>query len=535
MDFTAIENRFQPDAQQKCAVGERGMVASAYPEATAAGVALLQAGGNAVDAACGVALALGVCEPQASGIGGQSVAILHFNGRSFGVDGSSRAPSLAHLSRYRDGENLVGHRAVAVPSTVATLGYLNEHYGRLPWAQIVQPAIDLAQNGYRLRPLQRSLLAASQAELLAMPDGSAAHYFLQNGRDVYEADDLFRQPELAQTLQTLADHGPRVFYQGRIAQQMDDDMRANDGFLRADDLALIPWPVERKVVWRRYKETAVCALPPPTTGRSLLLALTLLDQLPANALTETPASYHMLATLLLNVLLSTLANPIAPHHYQEKRDPILTAAFAQEQLARLRQNMAFANSPEGNGETTHLSVMDGEGNAVGITQSVDAVYGAKVAARGLGFVYNNYMMALNTVDPAHPFYLRPNATPYTNKTPAMLFRDGKLWLLLGSPGSDRIFAALSQLLTNVFVNGMSLGQAIDWPRLHAARDGVVHLEGRFDPNIEAYLAQHGFQTMRHADHDFFFGGIHAIMRCHDRNEFHGVADTRRDGTAVGVF
>ncbi|MCA9966326.1 MAG: gamma-glutamyltransferase, partial [Anaerolineales bacterium] len=173
MDFTAIENRFQPDAQQKCAVGERGMVASAYPEATAAGVALLQAGGNAVDAACGVALALGVCEPQASGIGGQSVAILHFNGRSFGVDGSSRAPSLAHLSRYRDGENLVGHRAVAVPSTVATLGYLNEHYGRLPWAQIVQPAIDLAQSGYRLRPLQRSLLAASQAELLAMPDGSA--------------------------------------------------------------------------------------------------------------------------------------------------------------------------------------------------------------------------------------------------------------------------------------------------------------------------------------------------------------------------
>lgn len=534
MDFTAIENRFQPDGQQKCAVGERGMVASAYPEATAAGVALLQAGGNAVDAACGVALALGVCEPQASGIGGQSVAILHLNGRSFGVDGSSRAPSLAHLSRYRDGETHTGHRAVAVPSTVATLGYLNEHYGRLPWAQIVQPAIDLAQGGYRLRPLQHSLLAASQAELLAMPDGSAAHYFLKNGRDVYNENELFRQPELAQTLQTLADHGPHAFYQGRIAQQIDDDMRANDGFLRADDLALIPWPVEREVMWRRYRETAVCALPPPTTGRTLLLTLTLLDQLPPSAWDESPANYRRLAELLHKSLLATHQHPIAPHHYHESRDPLLTAAFAQQQLANLHQRVPFANWPESSGETTHLSVMDGDGNAVGITQSVDAVYGAKVAARGLGFVYNNYMMALDTADPGNPFYLRPNATPFTNKTPAMLFRDGKLWLLLGSPGSERIFAALSQLLTNLFDKGMPLGQAIDWPRLHAAKDGVIHLEGRLAPAIESHLVQHGYQTMRHADHDFYFGGIHAIMRCHDRNEFHGVADTRRDGTAVGV-
>ncbi|MEZ4513010.1 MAG: gamma-glutamyltransferase [Chloroflexota bacterium] len=533
MAFTAIENRFQPDAQQKCAVGERGMVASAYPEATAVGVALLEAGGNAVDAACGVALALGVCEPQASGIGGQSVAIVHLNGRSFGVDGSSRAPSLAHLSRYRDGETHTGHRAVAVPSTVATLGYLNEHYGRLPWPQIVQPAIELAQTGYRLRALQRDLLASTRDELLAMPDGSAAHYFLQNGRDLYGEDEMFRQPELAQTLQTLADEGPRAFYRGRIARLIDDDMRANDGFLRADDLALIPWPVEREVMWRRYKETAVCALPPPTTGRTLLLTLTLLDQLPPGAFDESPASYRRLAELLHKSLLATHQHPIAPHHYHENRDPILTADFARQQLANLHQRVPFDHAPEGNGETTHLSVMDGEGNAVGITQSVDAVYGAKVAARGLGFVYNNYIMALDTADPGNPFYLRPNATPFTNKTPAMLFRDGKLWLLLGSPGSDRIFAALSQLLTNVFDKGMSLGQAIDWPRLHAARDGVVHLEGRLDPAIEAHLAQHGYQTMRHANHDFYFGGIHAIMRCHDKNEFHGVADTRRDGTAVG--
>ena len=166
MRINRVEGRFRADADEKSTESLLGMLATAHPEATRAGVEMLEQGGNAIDAACAAGIASGVCEPQASGLGGQSIGLIHFGGRTFAVDGSSRVPSLSHIDRMSPGDELVGHRATTVPSTLATYAWLHEHYGRLPWRELLAPAIRIAREGYRITELQHTLLERSRDELL---------------------------------------------------------------------------------------------------------------------------------------------------------------------------------------------------------------------------------------------------------------------------------------------------------------------------------------------------------------------------------
>lgn len=210
MDVSSIEKSFVTTKNKKCSVAKNGMVASAFPDATKAGVEMLKKGGNAVDAACATALALGVCEPQASGIGGQSMAILHVDGKTFAVDGSSRAPSLAHISFFeKRSRSLIGYKATTVPSTVATLGYLNERYGQLDWSTIVKPSIRIAKRGYRITKLQYELQEKHLKNFFKVKSKSGAKYFLKDGEVPYEIGDLFVQDDLAYTLEQLATYGYR--------------------------------------------------------------------------------------------------------------------------------------------------------------------------------------------------------------------------------------------------------------------------------------------------------------------------------------
>ncbi len=541
MKLATSEGRFAPTADQKAAAAENGMVATAFPDATQAGVEMLRQGGNAVDAACAAALAVGVCEPQASGIGGQTMAILHLRGKTITIDGSTRAPSLAHISQFDKGDHAVGYRATTVPSTVAVLGYLNFRYGKLDWSTVVQPAIRIAQEGYAITPLQHDLQDRSLEQFLAIPARSGARYFLKEGKVPYGAGEIFKQPELAATLEHIAAHGPRSFYQGEVAQQIDADMRANDGFLRADDLALIPWPVERPALRRQYRDLSIVTLPPPAAGRTLLLVLLMLSHLPSRFLrSRSKESYHFIAETFRKAFLQRRERPFDPNTYPQFPDKkMINRKFAKELAKSIRDDMdihlPLIDPPEGPSETTHLSAMDAEGNAVGITQSIELVYGSKAAAAELGFLYNNYMDAFEVKNPAHPFYLRPNGVPWTSVAPALIFHDDKLWMVTGSPGSERIFSTVSQFLVHCVDGRLSMDEAMRHPRFHCSIGGKLSIEAdRFDPSVVSHLEKMGYKIDRRKPYAFYLGAIHAVLKCQTRSGFQGVAEVRRDGTAGGL-
>lgn len=539
MDIARIEGRFEPSGDGMSAVAGGGMVATAFPLATAAGVRMLERGGNAVDAACAAAFALGVCEPQGSGLGGQAMGVLHIDGRTFALDGSSRAPYLAHISRFSGEDRVLGYRAATTPSTPAFLGYLHFTYGRLNWPEILEPAIQIAREGYALTSFQCELQRRELPLFLKAPSRSGARCFLKNGRSPYRPGDLFVQPDLAAVLETLADQGPRAFYLGDIAQRIAEDMEAHGGLLRADDLAAIPWPIERPVIERAYRGLAVRTVPPPAAGRSMLLVLLMLNHLPSRFLAErTPAAYHVLAELFRKAFLRRRQFPCEPNFYPQVRDNMTSPDYAGTLVASIRAAVdpSLPAVPEAaaDGETTHLSVMDAAGNAVGISQSIESFYGGKAAAEGLGFLYNNYLNTLETKDPSHPYYLRPAAVPWSSVAPSILFHDGRPWMVLGSPGSERIFSTCSQFLLHMVDGGMSMAEAVAEPRLHCSMGGRVSLEAeRFDPDIVAHLAQLGYEIDARRPYSTYLGAIHAVLRRRTGPGFQGVAEIRRDGSAAG--
>ncbi len=518
------------------------MVASAFPHATQAGARMLAEGGNAADAACAVGFALGVCEPQASGLGGQTVALAHLGGETFALDGSSRVPSLAHTERIeRDRELRLGHRATTVPSTPATLAWLHARYGRLPWRAVLAPALELARDGYPITPLQHQLQERELPQFNRIAGRSGAAYFLKHGETPYAPGDRFRQPDLANLLELLSRLGVEAFYQGEVAAQIDADMRRHDGFLRADDLALIPWPIVRRPLRRRYRGVTLATMPPPGAGRILLLLMMMLNHLESQALaTISPANVHFLAEALRKAFLRRIDRPFDPNSYAQVRNKtLLSRAYARGLADSIRDQVdpslpTIDPEHDGIGETTHFSVMDAEGNAIAVTQSIELVYGSKAAADGLGFLYNNYLSALETAEPSHPYYLRPGAVPWSTAAPTIVFRERQPWLALGSPGSERIFSSLAQVLNRVVDGSAPLDASIDAPRLHCGIDGLVSLEAeRFAPAITERLRAAGYQIKPLDPYAFYLGCVQAVLRRQSGDGFQGAADPRRDGSAAG--
>ncbi|MFC1746464.1 gamma-glutamyltransferase family protein [Candidatus Riflebacteria bacterium] len=540
MKIEKIENNFYPSTDGKCAVEEGGMVSTAFPHATEAGIEMLNMGGNAIDAACAAAFALCVCEPQASGIFGQSMAILSFQGKMIAIDGSSRVPSLAQNSKFKKGERFKGYKATTVPSTPAVLSYLNFRYGKLKWHQILEPAIKIAREGYLITRLQHSLQLKELENFLDLPARSGANYFLKNGKEPYMPGDLFIQKDLAGFLENMAENGVKYFYLGEVARQIELDMKDNGGFLRAEDLAFIPWPIEREPIRRSFRGISVNTLPPPAAGETLLLVLLMLENLQPRFLRSNKnEKFHYLAETIRKALLLRRQRPFDPNTYpQNPEKKMLNRKFAGE-LARsicnnIDSKLPLFEPPGEDSDTTHLSVMDKEGNAIGITQSIERVYGSKVAAEGLGFLYNNYMMALDTNDPSHPYFLRPNAIPWTSVAPAILTLKKKPWLVVGSPGSERIYSTIAQFLLHIINGELPMDLAMKAPRMHCTIGGKIFLEAEgFTPGLITYLEEIGYTLEAKEEFSFFLGAIQAVMKFNTRTGFAGVAEIRRDGTAGG--
>lgn len=517
---------------QRVAASPGGMVAAAHYLATQAGAEMLAEGGNAIDAAVAAALALGVCEPAASGLGGQTMMLIHTAQprRTFALDGSSRAPNRASPDRFGKGvdarvaaKRYTTHTATTVPSTPAVLNYALERYGTLKWSRVIKPAIRLADEGFPVSELQNSL---AHRELKKLRKGTAAPLFLKEGRRPYPVGAIFKQPALAETLSRLGKRGLREFYRGETAKKIHDDMQAHGGLLQLDDLAQIPRPIERRPVSCRFRGLRVLTFPPPGAGRTLVEMLHILEHVPDRFCDpDTPKGAVILAEVIRRAFLDRHDRPFDPNYYWQVEDKrMLSEDYAKLIAGQIRRRIKTA------GDTTHLSVMDRFGNVVALTQSIERVFGSFAAAPELGFLYNNYMSAFEYEDITHPYYLRPNAVPWASVAPTIAFRGRRPWLAIGSPGSERIVSSIMQVLLRL--EKQTPFDAVSAPRLHCNLEGRVSLEvSRMRSDIPRMLERCGFTIDERDPYSFYLGCVQLVMR--ERKTFIGVADPRRDGSASG--
>jgi gamma-glutamyltranspeptidase / glutathione hydrolase len=528
---------------QRVATSTKGMVASQHWLATEAGVEILTEGGNAFDAAVAVALALGVCEPNASGLGGQSMALLHRASpkRTVFVDGSSRAPSRAVAEvMNKKQDRFRGYAATTIPSTPAMLAHVARAHGSLPWARLIEPAIRIAEDGYPISELQRRLQVREESH---WPDGNAGAVFLKDGQP-FEIGDTFKQPALAMTLRRLAEVGVEDFYLGDIAARIADDMEANEGLIQRDDLAHVPWPIERRPISGNFEGLRVMTCPPPAAGRTLIEMLNVLSHFSDQALTtDTPRGALLLAEVIRRAQLDRRDRPYDPNLYPQIDDKHMTGReyaklVAKQVKARVRPKKGVAPSldpggeapPAGHGETTHFSIMDQDGNVVAWTQSIERAYGSFVATPDLGFPYNNYMSAFEFKDYTHPYYLRPNGVPWASVVPTIVFKGRKPWLVLGSPGSERITSTVLQILLRL--RSEPPLNAVIAPRIHCSARGKVALEAAWlRDDIPPFLEMHGFTIDRREPFAFYMGAVQLVLW--EGKRFIGVGDPRRDGSAGG--
>ncbi|MHC4600771.1 MAG: gamma-glutamyltransferase family protein, partial [Planctomycetota bacterium] len=472
---------------QRIAVSPAGMVATAHPGATKAGTRMLEEGGNAVDAAVASAFALGVCEPAASGLGGQTMMTIHLakERHTFALDGSSRAPNRATIERLTASERLRGHGASTVPSTPAVLRYALERYGTFKLARILEPAIELAQQGFEVTPLLSSLMKQQKKKLQA---GNGAGIFLMDGRKPYPAGSILKQPALADTIRRLAKKGVKDFYSGRIAKAIHGDMVRNEGLIRRDDLAQVPRPIERRPVTARYRDARFMTFPPPGAGRTLVEMLNIYGNAPARLRNpDTAEGAVFLAQTIQRASRDRQDRPFDPEFYPQIRARRMLSPEYAKKIAR-----GFCRRLDGDrGETTHLSVMDGARNAVALTQSIERVFGSCVLTEELGFLYNNYMSAFEYEELSHPYFLRPNAVPWASVAPTIGLRGKTPVLVIGSPGSERITPAILQVILRL-PKGSPL-EAVNAPRIHCGLDGTVSLEAsRMRDDIPRALLRNGF-------------------------------------------
>jgi gamma-glutamyltranspeptidase / glutathione hydrolase len=488
-----------------------GAVVTAHPAATEAGATALAAGGNAIDAAVAAAWALCVCEPSGSGLGGQTVALVRIGGRTFALDGHSRAPSLVSRRTVSRSQQRRGYRATTVPTTPAALSYLHGRYGRLRAAELIAPAIELAERGYEMTALQHRQLTWCSGVLAA---NAPAARFLRDGRP-FRRGEVFMQPALAACLRRLAGCGVEDFYGGEIARSIDRDMDAHDGLLRLADLRTADPPVERDPIAVRYGDHVVTTMPAPGGGPQLLHALSVLQDDGRVAWRDDRDSWYL---AVADAVRAAFENREREHRRPTTRRDAWAPAL-------------HGASVEREGETTHLCAADGEGNVVALTQSIQSLFGAKVANDRYGFLYNNYLTTCPRRSHAHR--LQAGCSARSNAAPTFVCPVGATEpvLALGAAGSRRIISSIVHVVSGMLDLGLPVSAAVQQPRIHPRLGGKVLLERpAATPRLVASLnARFGPIEVRRG-HSYTMGAVQALEMTAGR-EMHAAADPRREGTA----
>lgn len=509
-----------------------GAVSSASPEATEAGLAILRAGGNAVDAAVAVAFALAVTEPAGSGLGGQAIFLMRRPGEEpVVINGSTRSPRATPTGAKS--ADLVGRRATTIPSfpAVMDLAWRRFGSGAVAWPTLLEPAIEAAEEGFVLGSFRQGSTARYAGGL--QRDPATAAIFLDAEGAAPPVGARIVQPALARTIRRLATAGARDFYAGEIAGLIAADMAENNGWITLQDLNDFPEPEVIPALRGSYRGDAVYSLPPPAGGWVVLLALNLLEQMSRERLAEdSPAATIWMAETLR-----------AAHGYRVE-DPVLDPSDYDGAIQdRIQKPHAAAIARElgvpGSGETTHFCVADSSGLVVSVSMSLNAYFGAKVMCPELGILYNDYMREFEIGNPGHPFALRPDAMPYSSMSATLVELNSGGWVTLGSPGSRRIISAVVQVLRNRLDRGLSLEEAVAAPRMHVIpEDDDLMLELR--PSSQGLIRALELRGMSVAVPvsslvpgrlNPYFGGVHALAVTGD-GHWEAAADPRRDGVGA---
>ncbi len=506
---------------------QHAIVVSVHELASQVGVDIMQSGGNAIDAAVATGFALAVVHPPAGNIGGGGFMLIRMaDGRTHFIDYREKAPAAATRDMYLDpqgnvieGASEIGYKSIGVPGSVAGMVYAEQKYGKLTLKRVMAPAIRLAREGYSLTWGEAADLHDRHlAEFL-----ESRRVFQRNG-DYYKPGEIFRQPELARTLQRIADK-PDDFYHGSLARELAAAMQKGGGLITAEDLAHYEVK-EREPVRGTYRGYEVISAPPPSSGGTVLIeALNILEgydlgkmgDRSAQAMHYTTEAFRRaffdraefmgdpdfakipVAQLIDKKYAAAWQETIDPARATPSKDLKRPAVFSQlEQYADAHPPMA----PHESNHTTHYSVMDADGNAVAVTTTINDWFGSRVPADGLGFLLSDEMddfSAKPGVANADGLLqsemnaIGPGKRPLSSMTPTIVVRDGKTVLVLGSPGSSKIITTVANVLMGVVDYGMNIQEAVNAPRFHNQwMPDVLNVEQWFSPDTLNLLHKMGY-------------------------------------------
>jgi gamma-glutamyltranspeptidase/glutathione hydrolase len=547
-------------ASREPARAKHGMVASTSELASQVGVDILKRGGNAVDAAIAVAFALAVTHPAAGNLGGGGFMMIRLrDGRSTAIDYREMAPAAAHRNVYLDksgepiegeGGSLIGYRAAGVPGTVRGMELALKKYGsgKLTWAQLVEPARQLAANGFAVnRALAQSLSGSSDYLSLYQ---ETKRIYLRSGK-FYQEGEVFRQPDLAASFTRLQRFGPNEFYQGQTARLIVADMKRNNGLMTMQDLA--GYVAKERVPLRgTYRGYEVLSMPPPSSGGAVLIQmLNILEGFPLErADASSSERYHLMTESMRRAFADRAEYMGDTDFVQVPIAGLVDKAYAQKLRQTIDPQRAStsaevrAGRPVGyeSDDTTHFTVVDADGNAVANTYTLNNSYGSAAVAKGTGIILNNEMDDFAAKPGTPNLYgliqgernaVAPQKRPLSAMTPTFVLRkDGSLWFTVGSPGGPTIINTVLCVITNVVDYGMNIQQAIDAPRIHHQwlPDELVYEPYGLSGDTQEALRSRGHKLGKPR----YLGDAEGIMIEEKTGIRLGATDPRRsDGQAVG--
>ena len=542
----------QPDPE-KGVLAPHAMVVSAKEEASQIGLAILKKGGNAFDAMIATELALAVAYPNAGNIGGGGFMVYRLgSGERGALDYREKAPAKAHRDMYLDkngkviaDKSTLGALAVGVPGTIAGIFEVYQKFGSLPIGELIQPAIDLARKGVLITELQANSYMNKNVELIKQANNYVTPF--ENG---WKAGERFKYEELAQTLERIRDNGSYEFYNGETAKRIVSYVQELGGILSLDDLRnyRAQW---RKPITFTYKDYTISSMPLPSSG-GICLAQILKSVEPYN-IGQYPHNGEQYIQLLVEAERRAYADRA---YYMGDADfvkvptqQLLSPDYLKERMSSFSWDKASKSTEIAHGkiagyesdETTHYSIVDRFGNAVAVTTTLNTNYGSKVYVKGGGFFLNNQMDDFS-IKPGEPNTyglvgseknaIAPNKRMLSSMSPTIIEKDGKLFMVIGTPGGSTIITSVLQCFLNVAEYGMTMQQSVSKPRFHHQwlPDDVMYEPKGFAPEVIAHLKAKGYKPRE--ENFVIIGKVDAILVQPD-GTLEGGADPRGDDTAVG--
>ncbi|MHA7599343.1 gamma-glutamyltransferase [Alicycliphilus sp. T452] len=536
---------------------KQAMVVCPQPEAAESGIDILRAGGNAVDAAVATALAQTVVDPLMCGIAGFGTAAVYLPGAGVHeyFDFHSPAPLAAREDMWEDlleGEtpdgfgfilkgrvNDIGPQSIATPATLKGLEAIHQAHGRLPWRQVVEPAIRWAQDGFFVRPGMHAFWIdeptsgrVGNLERLQYSEEGRALYCRPDGRPKPIGAPL-RNEGMARVLRRIADEGSHPFYQGDLAREMVAHLQSLGALITLEDLAR--YEVQRNVpLVGSYRDRTVTTNQPPGGGAMLLEMLNILENFDLGAMEHNSPEYLRIVCEAMKKATSDKDRHIGdPRFFDVPLDQLLSKDMAREAAAQIRAGRRFSVERVNPGapvprDTTHLCVVDGDGSCVSMTHSLAMPSG--VITPGMGFLYNGCMGVFDP-RPGRAGSIRPGKSRFTSSCPTLTFKDGRLDVVLGAPGGTQIAMGVLQVLLNVIDHGMQMQAAVSAPRF-SSTSNAIDVCNRIPRHTARALEAQGYQVNRNP-YNYTIAWVHGVQALPDG--LHGGADPGRDGVAYGLM